>query len=653
MKLLRLFLRTATPIAAVLLMLAGIMQLRAQFWMAGATCIALAMAGLIFSMRSLERSPFTPEEVESLRPYAIPVLGWLVVLILLMISVINVVDHYKNPGTDRLASATWISSLILGLIIVWWGKIGQRDTSSLKDKIKANRAELTALLIVLVTGLGLRIISLSTHPYPWSGDEASVGSEALRILSGETTNFFDTGWSSQPNWSFLPAAITQYIFGANIFAIRLVSALIGTAAILLVYLAGREMFNPTVGLTAGAFLATLPYHVHFSRVGVSNITDSLMSSLMFWLLAKGLRKDDRHYYYAAGVVAGLSLYTYSGTRLILLLAGATLLFLILRQRVYLASHWQHLLAFLAGALVSAAPQAGFFAQHRDIFMGRLGQEAIFLNGWIAQEAAKTGQSTLGILYEQFSRTTGVFIASPAIGNFFGSPDPYLTVLASILFLIGMGYALAYLPDLRYFILLLWFWAVILLGGVLTTNPPANTRLLMTTPAVALFMALGTHKILEYLQSLRIVSQRASTLLLILSVAIIAFQNVNFYMFEYRTNMYFQDANGEFAMEAGKMAQKMGGDYQIYVLGGPRVYSGFPTLPFLAPKNPRYDLGAGNIETLKLPVPPKAVFFATPENRPLLAEIVQKYPGGEGGLVYRNPKPAEILFEYYILGHQDD
>jgi len=42
------------------------------------------------------------------------------------------------------------------------------------------------------------------------------------------------------------------------------------------------------------------------------------------------------------------------------------------------------------------------------------------------------------------------------------------------------------------------------------------------------------------------------------------------------------------------------------------------------------------------------FFAVPESRPLLAEIVQKFPGGERGLLYRKPRPTEILLEYYVL-----
>jgi hypothetical protein len=63
-----------------------------------------------------------------------------------------------------------------------------------------------------------------------------------------------------------------------------------------------------------------------------------------------------------------------------------------------------------------------------------------------------------------------------------------------------------------------------------------------------------------------------------------------------------------------------------------------------------DLGAGNLEAFQLAKGEKAAFFAVPENHALLATIMEKYPGGETGFVYRKPKPEELLFEYYILSH---
>ena len=113
-------------------------------------------------------------------------------------------------------------------------------------------------------------------------------------------------------------------------------------------------------------------------------------------------------------------------------------------------------------------------------------------------------------------------------------------------------------------------------------------------------------------------------------------------------MYFEDANGEFAMETGLMANDLREVYTLYFLGSPRIFSGFPTIRFLAPEYPRNDLTAESFATLTLTPDQKVAFFAIPENRPLLEEVSQKFPGGERGLIYRKPRPYEVLFEYYIL-----
>jgi hypothetical protein len=136
--------------------------------------------------------------------------------------------------------------------------------------------------------------------------------------------------------------------------------------------------------------------------------------------------------------------------------------------------------------------------------------------------------------------------------------------------------------------------------------------------------------------------------LVTVLGIITYQQVSFYMVEYKNNMYFASAGGEFAMEIGFVAKEKGKDFQIFVLGAPRIFSDFPTLAFLAPENPRRDLDPEDIAALELSSTTKAGFFAIPENRSLLTEIAQKFPGGERGVVYRKSEPQEVLFEYYIV-----
>jgi hypothetical protein len=333
---------------------------------------------------------------------------------------------------------------------------------------------------------------------------------------------------------------------------------------------------------------------------------------------------------------------------VLILSGIFLLFYMLRVKDYWRTHTRLLLAFAAGAAISLAGQMAFFLRNWNIFMGRFGQEGIFFNGWIQHQQAQTGKSVLQILVDQFTGNTLIYIARPAFNNFFNSTQPYLTIVASVLFLLGMAYAFAYVRQPEHFVLLTWFWAVILFGGVLTLNPPAHTRLLMTTPAMSLFTALGLYKLVEYLKKARLDLGRLAIPVFVLIVAVISFQNITYYMFKYRTEYRFQDANGEAAMEIGTSAEQLGPEYNIYVLGDPRFYASFPTITFIAPESQRFDLYSGNIATFELESGQKAAFYASPENYFLLEQVKQKYPGGENGSIYRKSNPGELLLEVYIL-----
>src|SRR3972149_405925 len=203
--------------------------------------------------------------------------------------------------------------MVFIVISAFWASRGQfKRWGELKSGWAPHRVEILTVAGIVLVALLARTVYLSLHPYPWSGDEASVGSEGRRIINGEVPDSFDSGWSGQPNWSFVPTALTLKIFGQNFVGIRMVSALAGTFTVLFVYLLGREMFNKQVGLLAAAFLALYPFHVHFSRIGVNNINDGFMVALVLWLVFRAVRKGRTFDYVLAGVASGLTIYTYVG-----------------------------------------------------------------------------------------------------------------------------------------------------------------------------------------------------------------------------------------------------------------------------------------------------------------------------------------------------
>ncbi|GAB4514461.1 MAG: hypothetical protein OHK0046_16590 [Anaerolineae bacterium] len=111
---------------------------------------------------------------------------------------------------------------------------------------------------------------------------------------------------------------TMPLFGATLTSLRLVSVILGTVGVAAVY--RLALPDRRLGLLAALLLATLPPHLHFSRLGLNNIADPA-----FGTLALAFVLGER--YILAGVMLGLTQYFYEGGRLLypaLLLAWAAL-----------------------------------------------------------------------------------------------------------------------------------------------------------------------------------------------------------------------------------------------------------------------------------------------------------------------------------------
>ena len=634
-------------ILSILLTIPAILLMRKMELLAGVIVLVVALALFLLSARSIEKKGLTEEEVVTMKPYLFPVIFFITAFILTSLLIFNITNGARTTDLNHWATAEWILSLLCLITGVLW--IDHWKTKRLKtiiEWIKANPVEFGLVAAILIAGLIVRIVALTQHPYPWSGDEASIGMEARRILTGENTDWFNTSWSGQPNVSFLPTMFNMLIFGENMFAVKLTSAVTGALSILALYLLGREWFGREIALIASAFQVAYPFHLQFSRIGVNNIVDSLTAPLVIWLIFRAVRKKSLPTYLLAGIATGLCFYTYVGSRLVLAMGIGTFIYIIIRQKGYFRNSLPHLGTYMTGLIVTLAPIATFFIKRPQLFMTRIGQEGIFLNGWLPQRMELTGQSAWQILVEQFSKTVLVFFSQNAASNFLNFDRPYLTVLGTIFFMIGLAIAFRYLFEQRYFILQAWFWSVLILGGFLTLSPPANTRLVMTIPATSLFLAIGAWQISKVLLHLRFKPVWVYTLNFAL-IIVLASQNLSYYFYTYRERALFQDANGELGMEAGLELQSLGKGYDYYLLGLPRVFAAFPTTEFLNPGTPMTDLSAETVPFLSLAPDRGAFIVAIPENVDLLHQIMNKYPGGKWEVVERKVQD-EVLYYAYIL-----
>ena len=612
----------------------------------------IAGALFIFICRKAD-GPSLPAPFKAILPerQVPPVALWFTNLGLSIVLLISIDVDLPNP-TNYLLLGAWLFNILLFCWNVFQlAHVSLPSRDAVKEWWRTHRLEVLLLALIGLAALLIRVIDLEKYPFAFINDEGEVGWEGLRILWGEKSAFFSVGWSNQPMLSFLPGALAIKLLGNTALPVRLFGAVQGTLAVIFLYLLAREAFDRPTAFFAACLLAALPWEVHFSRLGVMNISDSFFSAGVLWLTYRALRRGRYIDYLPAGLMTGFALYTYLGSRLVVVMAIGVFAYAALRQRDYLKTHFRHLAIFVLAFLIVASPVMFSFSRHFDEFMDRLNQESLLMNGQLAQAAAGSNMQPFDFMVRQVQLSTTTFIATPASGGFFDSPRPYLTWWAAVLLILGMACALWYFKQVRYTMLLGWFWAPILFGSVLTVDAPSHQRMLGAAPALALLVAIGLWKLA---QSIRFVTRLPMRWLLAVCVLVVAFtawQDLNFYFVgEFRTDHHFENAGDEFSYEVGLRAGELGSGYHLLLIGEPDIFSPFADFHYLAPDSDVQDFNTVNQETIANLPRDHGIFFACIPSRVEELRLVQEQlPGGQWDEVPRETQEGISYYAYILPG----
>ncbi len=558
------------------------------------------------------------------------------------------------PGyNNHFEILLWLTSIGLLIATVWReNDFHLPGVATVKNWWRANQRELTGLGILLTGVLLLRLIDLEYLPFAFANDEGEMGKMALCLLNSDCAPFFTARWAFQPTLAFVPTAISVGIFGNTAVAVRLVSVLIGTLAVLFAYLFTRETFGQPTAWVAAVLAATFPPHVHFSRQGFDNIVDSLSSALLVWLVLRGARKNAPGYYLAAGLVAGLCFYTYPGSRLAPVIALGVLAWISLRTPRFLRAQWRNLLIFLITASVVAAPIAGHFTAYPANFMARLERESIFVNGpWQVQnklEAARLAP----VIAQQFFKSTLVFIATGGPLQFFNTPRPYFSPLGAILFVLGLAWLTTRLKTIHGLTLFAWFWAPVIIGSTLTVGAPSNQRMLASNLPAVIIAALSLTAIIQSLPRLNPLARRLAPALLLLTLLLNGVADIQYYFGDYRRGHYGEDLSNEITYTSHHYIAPLGEQGRLFLIGSPMMLTRFGNFDYFAPDVEKYDFNEITPQTLaELPDDKNALFLAIPSRETDLQTIASWLPGGKWSVEPRRYFPDDPLFFAYLVSQE--
>ncbi len=565
-------------------------------------------------------------------------------------------SYASSPDANQYGPALAITWLIsIGLFVssvIMDEKWRPPSIFKLAKWLKSHQLDLAMLTIIVSIAFFIRFYGIELNPYSFINDEGKMGNTGSCIADGACNNLFETGWAGQPMLAFLPIGISISIFGHTATAVRTVSILMGTLAVLCTYLLTREIFGQTQAWMAAGLLAALPINVHFSRLGVSNIIDSLSTTAILWLIFRGMKRGSVLTILLAGILAGICFATYPGTRLAPILGLFLMLFITLRTRRFLNAQIHNIVIYTLAFTIVAAPFLGYFWTHPQDFTSRMSSQGIFQNHSF-QDGLQSGKNAFEIMTDQFMKSSLVFILTPAPLNFYNSPKPYLVPVAAIFFMLGLFFTIWRIKDERYLALFLWFWAAIILGSTITDGPPSSQRMLMSTPPLAIITALGFSKVIENILQTNQITRWLGKIILILFVLFIGYQNLYFYFYEYQAGHFFEDPANEFTYETASLITPLHSNGRFYVITEPNVpYLSFPNFDFFSPDVEKSYFNDVTPQTVAaLPKDKDALFIATPGRKPDIEQLEHLLPGGEWTEVRRRNQPDQVLFYSYYVKKQ--
>jgi 4-amino-4-deoxy-L-arabinose transferase-like glycosyltransferase len=373
------------------------------------------------------------------------------------------------------------------------------------------------LLITILIGTFFRVHQLPQIPPGDGFDPAYYGLDALRILDGEFPIYFATNFGREPLFSYLVALIYAAV-GPGTFGIHLTSAFVSILTIPALFLAADELFKREKqgylanfgGLVAALILTLSFWHLIWSRYSVRAILIPLFISLLSFFLLRGWRTRRRRDFLLAGIVIGISFYTYQLAQLFPFLVFAGFIYQIIAdRRTFRRRVGEMGLTFLP-ALLLVAPLLFFAWQNPGVFNQRVGDVFVLRDITDRQEQARLLLQNM----QQVARMYTVAGDTDPLINIPGRPslNPFLAVA----FLGGLLIAFFRIRRPAYFYLLTWL-ALLSAPAFLATKAALSKRALGTLPAVILLITLSLLLALDWLRKKRFSARNWTTRLGLLIV----------------------------------------------------------------------------------------------------------------------------------------
>lgn len=473
----------------------------------------------------------------------------------------------------------WFLALIFPL---WFLKRG--------DKLGSPEPfEIPIVVLLLCLALGLRVFQLTEHPYELHNDEMSVGIYAREWLKSPRPYLFGSSWAGLPEISYIYSSLGMFVFGDNLFGLRITSSFFSVLGLLGAYLFVRLLF----GIRAAVcfLLLAVPFHwsVHLGRTGHHYVQTAFFYPWALWAFLYTFKSKS---YLAAGltgIFTALALHSYFASRLIIVLQFLFFMIIWFQHR----DRKTFLLGLTFGAFLFASllPSLYYFLNNPNEFSDRTNQVVIWSKSVRNHVLHKANSEIWSeILLYQIKRAFGLFHFYGDSSVQYGFYKPFASGILYWPLLISFILGVLFIRKTPWTFIMLPIVMTLFIGGALTIDPPF-------TPRLAGISALCLAPLAVLLSRVR---GKIGLSILAIALAVYISQQVKFYFKDFRE--YKGESRRDFIVRF--LSEHPSIKTVVNLFDEPEDHS-YQSYEFLAPKI-KFKEGELSVDSESLIVSPKEI-----------------------------------------------
>jgi 4-amino-4-deoxy-L-arabinose transferase-like glycosyltransferase len=360
----------------------------------------------------------------------------------------------------------------------------------------ARRYRLILVAILLVAAI-LRIHGLdNVSPPGLEHDEVAHWLINREILAGNHGIYFAEAYGHEAAFHYVQAGFMA-LLGDNAFVLRLPSAFTGLLLVAVTFALVRRLFGLRNALLAAGLAAALFWPVFYSRLALRAIFLPLVSGFSAYLWwrgwlattgAAGGRRATHHrresgliWFAAAGLLAGLALYTYMASRVLPLFYGLFLVYLLLCHRSALLKRKMGVALFFGVFALVAVPLLVYLLSHSGI-ESRIGEVDAPLRALMRGNLKPALENTLKVMAMFGLRGDPLWRQNIAY-------LPVFDVVVALFFGLGLVISLWRWRQARHMFVVLWLFTSAI-PSIVTIDAPSSIRIINVLPILVAFPAIG-------------------------------------------------------------------------------------------------------------------------------------------------------------------